>query len=560
MRIRIPKVSADKFLQNIIGIADALFEDLDTELSVKARSLLLNGKYEELASLEVDPSSYTCAASFRDDYQVVSLLRKAEFLPSEVDKDAVALKGFLAAEKACSEMNDKLLSKDSSEESWNRESLLSGMAREISLILGNCPSVSDLQCSFGPGSTSTTKGGNVSVVDKIQSVPSCTLRAVPHLDMHWREAHALREVYMKSDLSLKPISVQNFNELSFVPKDFRKSRAICIEPTWNTYFQKGIGRHMKRRLAYFGNDLSKQQDRNAEYARRGSIDGSFATIDLSAASDSISYMLVAELLPLPWFDLLDCFRSPFTKLPNGSLIENEKFSSMGNGYTFELETLIFLSLVRVLAKRHSTPLDHVMAFGDDIIVPTELAKETIRSLELIGFSVNTEKTFLDGPFRESCGKDYFHGQLVRPYFIKKAGIDEKCYYAICNGLRRVACSHMDGLYGDPRYKRAWIRAHAQISRRCRFYGPRVLGDSVIQVPRSERPLIQRTKFGITTVKTLIPIQRKKKLPANKYQSSVAASLLGQQSVSSIRRTLIGYKVKPVSIPDWDWTEGAWCNW
>jgi len=91
---------------------------------------------------------------------------------------------------------------------------------------------------------------------------------------------------------------------------------------------------MKKRLGLFGVNL-RDQSVNQRYALLGSIDGSLATIDLSSASDTVSYALVMSLLPSGWFDLLDLFRSECVEVPGG-VIELEKFSSMGNAYTFEL--------------------------------------------------------------------------------------------------------------------------------------------------------------------------------------------------------------------------------
>jgi hypothetical protein len=72
---------------------------------------------------------------------------------------------------------------------------------------------------------------------------------------------------------------------------------------------------------------------------------------------------------------------------------------MGNGFTFELMTLILLSLSRSLDSSASV-------FGDDIIIATDKSKRLIECLEAVGFTVNVDKTFTSGPFRESCGANY----------------------------------------------------------------------------------------------------------------------------------------------------------
>lgn len=57
-------------------------------------------------------------------------------------------------------------------------------------------------------------------------------------------------------------------------------------------------------------------------------------------------------------------------------------------------------------------------FGDDIVVVAQAYQPLCRLLELLGFEVNTEKSFDDGPFRESCGSDWFSGHFVRGIYIK----------------------------------------------------------------------------------------------------------------------------------------------
>ncbi len=40
------------------------------------------------------------------------------------------------------------------------------------------------------------------------------------------------------------------------------------------------------------------------------------------------------------------------------------------------------------------------------------------ALQLCGFTVNSSKSFTDGPFRESCGHDYYKGIDIRPVYTK----------------------------------------------------------------------------------------------------------------------------------------------
>lgn len=138
-----------------------------------------------------------------------------------------------------------------------------------------------------------------------------------------------------------------------------------------------------------------------------------ATIDLKNASNSVSTSLVELLLPPDWFAYLDSIRTKWTEL-EGKGIRLEMFSSMGNGFTFELESLIFWAICRSI-----TPYE-VGIYGDDIIVPQDSASEVIGVLEACGFTVNTSKSFLSGCFFESCGKHYFMGVDVTPLYWKES--------------------------------------------------------------------------------------------------------------------------------------------
>jgi hypothetical protein len=74
-------------------------------------------------------------------------------------------------------------------------------------------------------------------------------------------------------------------------------------------------------------------------------------------------------------------------------------------------------------------------FGDDIIVVKPAFRWVVRLLELLGFTVNSKKTFVEGPFRESCGQDWFNGQPCRPVYIKRLSTAQDVYVAI-NTLNR----------------------------------------------------------------------------------------------------------------------------
>jgi hypothetical protein len=205
------------------------------------------------------------------------------------------------------------------------------------------------------------------------------------------------------------------------------------------FAQLGLGAILEDRLtSRYGIDMSVQQERNAELARLGSIAGAISTIDLESASDSLSLGMLDAVLPQWVFDTLCEYRCPFTKL-RGERVLLHMISTMGNGYTFPLQTIVFSCCVQAVAKQMGVPLrraESVVAtwgvFGDDIACPTVLVERLVRLLEILGFHVNSEKSFTDkyGTFRESCGHDYYCGHDVRGVYIKSLLTPQSRFVAI----------------------------------------------------------------------------------------------------------------------------------
>lgn len=239
------------------------------------------------------------------------------------------------------------------------------------------------------------------------------------------------------------------SRLSFVPKTTEISRSICTEPVLNMLFQKGIAHCIERRLIeVFGIDLSQQADKNRELARVGSLSGKFGTIDLSSASDSLSLSLCKYILPSRVYDLLCLTRCPRTILPDGREIDLHMVSSMGNAFTFPLQTMIFASIVYgvyraygfVYLKPSRDACGNFAVFGDDIIVLDRAYARVVKMLSLLGFSVNVDKSFNEGTFRESCGSDFYMGHNVRGVYLKRLRDANDCYSAI-NRLVRWCATH-----------------------------------------------------------------------------------------------------------------------
>jgi hypothetical protein len=258
----------------------------------------------------------------------------------------------------------------------------------------------------------------------------------------WADVESIRQAN-------RPTEVVQGSRLAFVPKTTEISRTICTEPICNMLWQKGIGLVLEDRMReVVGIDLANQADKNRLLARLGSQNGEFGTIDLSSASDSMSLSLVREFFPRQVVSWLEMTRSPITILPDGTEVELHMISSMGNAYTFPLQTIFFTSLVyasyRMLGITFERPfrdsLGNFAVFGDDIIVQKKAYGFLCRLLSICGFSVNVDKSFNEGLFRESCGHDYYYGYNVRGVYIKTLKTVNDRYSAI-NRLNMWSATH-----------------------------------------------------------------------------------------------------------------------
>jgi len=238
------------------------------------------------------------------------------------------------------------------------------------------------------------------------------------------------------------------NSLSFVPKTSTISRSICTEPSLNMLYQKALGSVFEDQLRRkFKISLTSQPELNRSLAWLGSTNGSFGTIDLKSASDSVSLNLLKEIMPAFVFDWIKDFRSPHVTLPGGSVVELHMVSSMGNGFTFPLQTLIFAACVRacyqvlgIKPKYSKRGPSNFGVFGDDIVVRKDAYQFVVECLEMLGFTVNITKSFNVGAFRESCGGDYYDGHLVRGVYVKSLSQQSDVYSTINRLMRWSARS------------------------------------------------------------------------------------------------------------------------
>lgn len=293
---------------------------------------------------------------------------------------------------------------------------------------------------FGPGATLGTRATHAA--EKMYGPWTVTAAALPRV-LQLRRNHPYLYLHDKGRADINCRLVPG-SKLATVPKNEERNRTIAIEPLGNMCLQLAAGKYIEGALKRIGLDITDQQPKNKAAALRGSLDNSLATIDLRDASDMFSPSLVQTLLPESWYELLMQIRSPYTRLPDGSEIKLNMISTMGNGFTFPLMTLILLSLVygTLCALNRTRSLfinwDQVYIFGDDIIVPSDVYDAVCVTIEQAGLIVNRDKSYSQGPFRESCGGDYYKGYDVTPFYVETLNSDPEVYAALNKVLEWTA--------------------------------------------------------------------------------------------------------------------------
>lgn len=451
-------------------IAQKLCASIGSPRALSVWLLIENGEWGQLLDLKIDSNDYDSPSAFADDYLVTAILQKNPRLPTGIDKRSVALAKFHEAERLCERTNSRLRQLREDPQSWGLQDrkLLLRVQHIIQKIVSSHPNRNDLElCErsmrFGPGSTTSLTGIVTQGAKYNKRSLDCTKELVSF------RAFAFPELWSRNN---DDINVVSASKLTTVPKNAKTDRVICIEPDLNIYVQLGIGAVLRDRLKRFGLDLQTQVH-NQSYARRAWTDG-LATVDLSAASDTISHELVSFLFPPAWVDLLAYARVPATVL-DGDEIVLQKWSSMGNGYTFELETIIFLATALAV-----TPEDEwydVIAYGDDIVLPRAYFESLTRALDILGFKVNEEKSFGFTLFHESCGADFFRGINVRPFFLRSEHHDfESICYLYANSIRRYANHRFGDFACDVRFLPAWLSCFSAVKAKDRHLIPEGFGD------------------------------------------------------------------------------------
>lgn len=448
----------------------ALFEGIGSVRALTAYLLIKNHEDEQYLGLSVDPSRYDDPLIFSDDLLVTEVLKKNPRLKTSYDLKQVAIGKFYESERLCAETNSRIsdFCKEPHVVAPDQIPFILRIQALISAILGPCPSRKDLDFAernmrFGPGST-TSLSGIVTPGSKYKNRSlDCTKELVSF------RTHAFPAIWRENNNSIR---VVDGSKLTTVPKNAKTDRSICIEPDLNIFVQLGIGALLRKKLQNFGLDISSA-DKNRELASKAYSHG-LCTVDLAAASDTIAISVVEMLLPPSWVELLRYARCAKTTVAK-ELITLEKWSSMGNGYTFELESLIFHACS--LAVTPEDEWENVVTFGDDMILPRKYLSSLTSALTFLGFKVNKEKTFGTGNFFESCGTDWFRGVNVRPFYLRSTHHDfETICYIYANAATNWSCRRNGGDSRDSRVLPFWLRCFRAVAAKDAHLIPQGYGD------------------------------------------------------------------------------------
>lgn len=299
--------------------------------------------------------------------------------------------------------------------------------RVFDLLVAQLPSFDSYRVEgrHGPGAVSDAKRG-----ESKYSFPHWTAKLESIFPFDRFGSHC----FMQGDVY--PNDGEVASKLACVPKTQKGPRLIASEPVCYQWIQQGIADWFVE--AFRKGDLSRSirihdQSLSQQAARAASL-GAGATIDLSSASDRLSCRLVERVFRRKP-ELLSAMMACRTSwLANGldrkhpQLFKLKKFSTMGSALTFPVQSFVFFAIafaatLRVKGRSVSNRsvrlyAKDVVVYGDDIVVPADVAPELVRALHALGLKVNVNKSFWEGKFRESCGTDWYNGECVTPAYIR----------------------------------------------------------------------------------------------------------------------------------------------
>lgn len=313
--------------------------------------------------------------------------------------------------------------------------LISGVKRYCAEILGKAPAADDVRL-HGNFSSGYSAEGDKTFIDKV-------VRYSQYYPYFKSSLYPISENNGcgQCELSTEPLKIKA------VPKSYKAARIIAMCPTVNQFFLQGVRYYAERAIArskYRDLIVFDDQTINQEWSRLGSVFGTYCTIDLSSASDSISDSLARQVLPKEWYALVD-YANPKWLAVGQQKYKRWIFQSSGNATTFCLESVIFLAIT-LLATEYVALYDgrkcvKPRVFGDDLILDSRVYDTVIDFLGLLGFTVNTDKSFgTESQYRESCGAEWWCGlDMTTRYFPRTAIVEHTPEYlqSLCALQHRI---------------------------------------------------------------------------------------------------------------------------
>lgn len=487
--------------KDILGVISAYMADLNSPISLSVEILVRYGEWDQIANKRVDPIHDYCdlyPEKFLADYAAVSFLRKCVDLPLDGDRDANAREKWKYAERRCFLTNQRFKDINAGYYPDGYDARINTVLERVKHIfrdlLGSLPN--ELKGSrHGPGSTVGDRSFWNTIPDKNSSRPQINSAARCLLPL-WHRTAWSRGLTAENPHLSDP-EVVDYDIMVLVDKDAAVSRPISLGPSISLFYQLGLAHSMREALKRrFGLELETLQMVHRRLACESSLTGANCTVDEISASDMVAREAVRYLSHPLWFEAMDTLRIPKTR-DGSQTFHLEKFSAMGNGFTFELETVIFLSIAHVATEISGlTPVygKNVSVYGDDIIVPVEAFSNLVALLKFFGFETNVRKSFATGSFRESCGGDYLNGMDVRPYFLEKFPSNPNEWISLANGINRVLTKFVR----TQPARRSWHKCLDQLPSDIRqIRGPESLGDIVIHGGRFVPVERKLTEHGLT---------------------------------------------------------------